>query len=300
MALDQTMLSYYLYRLAGAIVPRLPPFWGYRLFAQLGDLVFRLYKESRTSVWDNVSHVLGPAAGVRQQARVVRGIFRSQARNYYDLLRLPSLSDAKIKKLVTLHGLENLQAALSSGRGVVMVTAHFGNIDVVAQALLLHGYPVTGVAEHLKPEALYRYVCSLRASKGINLVPADSDLKLLFRALAQNQIVGLAADRDTTESGIVVDFFGASARLPDGYLQLALRTGAALVPCFGLRQPGDTFVGYIEPAVPLEKTGDLKHDVRLNMGRVLPVIERYIATHPDQWVMFQPVWKSHDRRMDIE
>jgi len=298
-ALDQTRWGYYLYKVAGTLAPLLPPRLGYWLFGQFGLLAARS-GEGYRAVWDNVSHVLGWDISEERRARVVREAFSSQAKNYFDLFRLTSLSDAEIQHLVTLHGLEHLDAALALGKGVIVVSIHFGNLDLVAQVFALRKYPVVTVAEHLRPEALYRYVSSLRASRGLRLIPADSFLRPVFRALRRNEIVGLAADRDVTESGVVVDFFGAPAKLPDGYAQLALRTGAALVPCFALRQPNNAFAAYVEPAVPVEATGNFAEDVKVTMGRVLRVMERYIEAHPGQWVMFRPIWRSVDERVGAE
>ncbi len=285
------MLSYYLYRLLGAIVPRLPPRFGYWLFARLGALAFLLAKGARSAVEDNMRHVLGPEASPERLRHIVRSVFVNQARNYYDLFRVPSIPDAQIKELVTIVGQEHLTAALAEGRGAVLVSIHFGNIDIVAQAALIHGYPIVLVAEHLKPEILHRYVCSLRGSKGINLISADSFLKPIFRALAQNQFVALAADRETTGRGTVAQFFGAPALVPDGYVRLALRTGVPVVPAVSFRQPDNTFVAYVEPPIKMEKTGDASQDIQVNLRRVLAILERYIAAQPEQWILFQPIWQ---------
>jgi len=213
------------------------------------------------------------------------------AKNHYDLFRMPTLSRAEIERLVRVEGWEHVEKALSKGKGLILVSAHFGNTDIVSQVLTLRGVPVVVPAEHLKPEALYRYMCSLRASKGIRLIPVDGPLLELFRALRRNEVVGLAADRDVTESGIVVDFFGAPARLPDGYAQLSLRTGAPIIVGFSQRLPDNTFVAHLEPPLELEVTGDRAHDVRVGVERVVVIMEHYIGKHPEQWVMSVPIWR---------
>jgi len=288
---DQAQLSYYAYRLLGAVMPRVPPRLGYALFSRLGNLAHDKGTAARENVQDNLRHVLGPRADAARIEGVAREIFRNQARNYYDLFRVASLSSSEIERLVTLRGLENLDRGLAMGKGLIGVTAHFGNLDVVAQALALHKYPVTVVAEHLKPERLYQYVTSLRASKGIRIIPLDGFLRPLFRALRNNELVGLAADRNLTGTGTLIDFFGAPALLPDGYVQLALRTGATLVPFFSLRTPDNTFKAFVEPPIELEDTGNAQQDTRAGMARVVSVLEKFIGEHPEQWVMFQPVWK---------
>jgi len=214
------------------------------------------------------------------------------AKNYYDLFRVPALSLAEIDCLVKAEGREHGERALSKGKGVILVSAHFGNIDVVAQVLALWEMPVVILAEHLQPEALFQYICSLRANKGLRLIPIDGPLFEIFRALRRNEVVALAADRDITESGIVVDFFGAPARLPDGYAQLSLRTGAPIIVGFGQRLPDNTFVFYLEPPLELESTGDRNRDVRVGVEKVVAIMERYIGEHPDQWVMSVPIWQT--------
>lgn len=264
---------------------------GYAFFTLLGDLAYAMSKASRENVLDNLRHVLGPQAEPTRIAQVARQIFRNQARNYYDLFRVASLSAERIERLVTIHGLEHIDQSLSAGKGLIIVTAHFGNLDVVAQAFALRKYPITVIGEHLQPEKLYQYVVSLRASKGIKIIPVDSFLRPLFKALRNNEIVGLAADRNLNATGALVEFFGAPALLPDGHVHLALRTGAKLALAFSIRKPDNTFEVYVEPPLPLENSGELEKDIRSGMTKLVAVLEKYIGQHPEQWVMFQPVWK---------
>ena len=306
--LDQTMLGYYLYRLLGLVVPLIPPGLGYPLATRLGDLFHRLDNGTRANVYDNVTHVLEARSwnlkansqqpvtssqkAVGDSKAIVRGVFHNMAKNYYDLFRVPTLSLAEIDRLVKVEGWEHVERALSKGKGLIVVSAHFGNTDIVAQVLALREIPVVVPAEHLKPEVLYRYVCSLRASKGIRLIPIDGPLLELCRALRRNEVVGLAADRDITESGIVVDFFGAPALLADGYAQLSLRTGAPIIVGFSQRLPDNTFVAHLEPPLEWEVTGDRDRDVRVGVEKVVAIMERYIGEQPEQWVMSVPIWRT--------
>jgi len=284
-------LSYYVYRFFGAVMPYVPPRLGYAIFDRIGSLSYQNGTTARENVHDNLRHVLGPQADPARIAEVACQIFRNQARNYYDLFRVASLSADQIRSLVTVHGLEHIDQALSAGKGVIMVSAHLGNADVVLQRFALQGFPITGVAEHLQPEELYQYVASLRASKGVKVIPSDSFLRPLFRALRNNEILALAADRIETENGTVIEFFGAPALLPDWHVQLALRTGAKLLLAFSVRRPDNTFEAVTEPPLDLENTGDRARDIRAGMAKLVAVLEKYIGRSPEQWVMFQPIWK---------
>jgi len=293
--LDQTSLGYYTYRLLGALVPHVPSSVGYAIFRFLGDFAYSTSTADRENVHDNLRHVMGGRTNPAQIEKAARQVFRNQAYNYFDLFRVASLDPEQIEQLVTTHGWERVDRALSDGKGLIIVTAHFGNVDVVAQVLAVRHYPVTVAAEHLQPEKLYQYVVSLRASQGIRLIPADRFLRPLYRALRNNEIVGLAVDRNLTGTGTLTDFFGAPALLPDAPVRVALRTGATLMPAFGLRQHDGTLEAFFEPPLQLEKTGNASHDVRSGMAKVVAALEKYITRYPEQWVMFQPVWKLPER-----
>jgi KDO2-lipid IV(A) lauroyltransferase len=288
--MDQGELGYYVYRLAGAVAPRVPPALGYRVAGMLGALAYRL-SSLRRNVEDNIAHIIGAPPDSPPVRTIARQVYRNQGKNYYDLLRLAALKPDDISKAVhDLIGLEHLDQALSKGRGVVLVSAHYGNFDLAGQVLALRGYRVTGIAEHLRPERLFQYIRRVRESHGLRYIPIDGSLRSVFRALRANEIVGTAVDRNVTDAGRVVELFGSPARLPDGYLRLALRCHAALVVAFCYRLSDDAFVIEIRPEVELQRSGDMEQDVTASMPRVLSILEEYLSRNPDQWVYFQPVW----------
>lgn len=290
---NQTMAGYWMYRVLGALVPLIPPRVGYALFGWIGARFFDWFADAREPLRDNLSHVMRDASPAERD-RTARNILRNHLKNYYDFFRSVRLTREDIAKLVNVDGFENLENALARRRGVIFVTAHFGNLDIVGQTFAIRGFKVTTPAEHLKPEILYQRIVATRAAKGLTIIPVDGPLLSLVRALKKNEIVGLASDLDVTKSGILVDFFGAPARLPDGHVQMALRTGAALLPAFALRLPDNTFAAYAEPAVDLQNTGDFQADVRAGVEQVARVMEKWIGRHPEQWVMFHRIWKVDD------
>lgn len=296
--MDSGTLVYYVYRLAGAIAPLVPPPAGYRAAELLGGILWRL-SPLRGTVQANLSHIVGEAPESPRVRALARQVYRNQGKNYFDLLRVASMSRQEILRTVRgTTGTEHLDQALARGRGVVLVSAHYGNFDLAGQVLALRGYQVTAVAEHLRPERLFRYISGVRASHGLRFIPIDAPLRPIFRALHANEIVGLALDRNVTDEGRDVLFCGRPARLPDGYLKLALRTGAALIVAFCHRLPDNTFFIHVEPEIQLQRTGDTERDVQANLPPVLSVFEAYLRRHPEQWVYFQPVWPSQPQDGD--
>jgi KDO2-lipid IV(A) lauroyltransferase len=277
-----------LYRLAGILIPLVPPGVGYPILSLTGRLVFHLAKERREVVMGNLAHVVGVDADAPVVRELAVQVFQNQIKNYFDLFRLPSMDDRQIQGMIKLEGYQNLPKALSDGRGAIMITAHFGNLEVVGQILMIHGHRVTTPAEHLKPEKLFRYICDLRESKGMRMIPVDGPMFDLFRALKRNEIVGLVADRNLNDGGVVVDFFGSPAQMPTGHVELALRTGAPILVAHTLRLHDNSYRGTILPPVELQPDGGIEENLR----RVLADVEGFIEQHPEQWVMFEPVWED--------
>jgi len=288
---NQTMAGYWMYRVLGAILPRIPPRLGYALFGWIGARFFDWFADAREPLRDNMRHVM-PNAAAPEIDRVARDILRNHLKNYYDFFRSTRLTKDDIAKIVQVNGFEHLERALTRGKGVIFITAHFGNLDIVGQTFAIRGYKVTTPAEHVKPEILYQRIVATRAAKGLTIIPVDGPLLSLVRALKKNEIVGLASDLDVTKSGIVVNFFDAPARLPDGHVQLALKTGAALLPAFSMRLPDNTFAAYAEPAIELRNTGDSNADIRAGVEQVARVMEKWLGQRPEQWVMFHRIWEE--------
>jgi lauroyl/myristoyl acyltransferase len=289
---DQSKLVFDLYRLAGALVPRVPPHIGYPLFSLMGGLVHRFNAGARANVRDNLRHVLGPDAPQAQTNRLARATFDYVAYNYYDLFRLPSLSTAQVAAMVRIEGWENVERALSLGKGVVMTSAHFGNIEIVLYAMLLRGLAITIPAERVEPPELYDYLAALRMSKGLKLIPVDGPMLELFRTLRRGGVAGIAGDRNVTAGGMVVEFFGAPARLPDGHVRLAMRFGVPLILGFSRRLGRDAYEARFWPHFCIPDEGSEEERLAAGMAYVVRGLEEAISAHPEQWAVTVPIWDN--------
>lgn len=286
----RALLTYGSYRLLGALVGPLPPRAGYWLARRTGPLIYALSPRLRNVLSHNIRHVLGPHADQDRVRALARQACVNIAKGHYDLFRVDRLNIEQITSLARIEGMERILSALRRGKGVVVVSAHFGNVDVMAQLPLAYGIPVTGAVEHIQPERLFRYLRKIRQRHGVRLIPTDEPLLGLFRALKRGEIVALPCDRINADNTRTVEFFGAPARLPDGPVRVALRTGAALIPAFCRRLADDSLQVRVEPEIELARTGDHEADVAAGMDQVVRAMERAIVQHPEQWLTAVPIW----------
>lgn len=240
----------------------------------------------------NVRQALGDGASTEHVDAVARRIFHNLLKNYFDLFWLPAQPTASIARLIARPGYQNITHALERGRGLIAVSVHMGNQELMTQVAAITDVKVTVVAEHVKNERVFRYLAAKRQSTGISLIPQDGALKELFRALKRNEAIGLVFDRDVTESGRIIPFFGRPTRLPDGYAILALKLGAPVLPVFILREPNDTYAVHIEPPIFAEGRSTNDDDVKRVMLKVGAVVETYVTRYIDQWVYFHDMWPA--------
>lgn len=294
------MLTYYLLRVAAVVAPRFPAVVGYCLAVLFGDLSFILQPRTRKSAMENLRRVVGGETTNAEILALVRQAFRTQAMNYYDLFRVPRLTLEDVRRIVTLRGEEHLQAALARGKGVILIAAHLGNLDIAIQVAVTQSYSLTLPVEHIQPEKLFALVSRLRADKGVKLVPVDNGaLKAIYRALNKNELVVIAADRDVLRSGARVEFFGQETTLPDSPAVLSLRTGAPVLPVRCIRNSNRTFTVDIFPPLALRNSGNLKDDIRNNTRTVTETLESFIRENPEQWLVFGPVWNVQDEKVKL-
>lgn len=274
------------------LTPYVPAAIGYTICWFIGVILGGLNVRARRNVLCNLRRVLPTASPIRLRWQALR-VFVSVVTNYYDLIRLGHMDRDRVLAMFETEGIEHLTAALTRGRGVIILAAHVGNYNVVPSLPVARGYPTAVVAERVHPEELYTYVNELRASLGVQVIPPGSEsLRPIIRLLRRNGILILAGDRDVVGSGMPVPLFGEPARLPTGPVLLAMRTGAALIPAGTVRKGSRRSLAFVEPAIEMVDTGDWDVDLRVNMIRMAEALERMIRRDPGQWAVLQPVWDT--------
>jgi phosphatidylinositol dimannoside acyltransferase len=289
---------YKLFKFASVIIPHLPG-WCIPILADVTGLVaFLIATKARKQATSNMTHVLGKevvasSAGRRRLRRNVLHMFQSNVRNYLDLFTIPYIPPEKILNAMHVEGIEHLQEALALGKGVILFSAHLGPFNYLAQWISIQGYHMIIPVEHLKDERTLDLTLTLRNSKGVQFVPlgGSAPMRTIIKALRNNQIVLITADRAVEGESVEKLFFGEPARLPIGPVSLSQRTGAALVGACGWHTSRTHISGKFVP-LTLELTEDERNNTDTVMCALIKRLEKYIKAHPEQWVVFSPVWIS--------
>jgi KDO2-lipid IV(A) lauroyltransferase len=259
--------------------------------ARLGDLVYHISPRHRGIVMANLKQALGNEKSPEELRAIARTFYRNLGRNLLEFLHLPQMSDEEIERRVTIQGREHIQRGIEAGKGVIMLTAHYGNWELAGAKMVLAGYPLNVIAREQADPMVTHLMMSLRRGQGMKVIPRDHGLRQGIRQLRKNEIVVFLLDQNAGYNGVFVDFFGRLASTHGGAAALAMITGAAVVPSFAIRNPDGTHTGIHYPAMEIVSTGDRDADIVANTAAMTKIIEREIRKHPEQWFWLHRRWK---------
>jgi len=259
----------------------------------ISSLGYRFAGKQRRIALESLGLAFGSEKTPEELERIARDCFTFMARSAVELMSLMD-KPLLLKKRVALEGRENLEQALSAGRGAVLVSAHFGNFPLLLARLAIEGYRAAGIMKPMHDAAVEKIFLEKRNKFGVKTIysqPRDTCVNNTIQALRNNEVVFIPIDQNFGSGGVFVDFFGKKAATAAGPVIFAQRTRAALLPCFIIRQPDDTHRIVFEPALALEEGKDAEETVRVNIQKLTNIIEAYIRRYPAEWGWIHRRWK---------
>jgi KDO2-lipid IV(A) lauroyltransferase len=261
-----------------------------RLGRALGEAVW--LAGARRGVVDENLGTAFPGRDATWRRHVGRATYRHYGAVLVEMARWIRRPLAEAGDLVRVTGLARLEAALARGRGVVVMTAHLGNWEVGPTVARLHGLAFTSVYQRVRNPYLDAAVRRIRTLHGQRLVDRGMGLRGAIEALRRNELVAFLPDQDAGPRGVFAPFFGRPASTMRGPAEVALRTGAAVLPIFVLRRPGDSYEVLIEEEIPSDAAAPRDAEVARITAAYAWALEARIREAPEQYFWLHRRWKS--------
>lgn len=263
------------------------------LGAGLGTAAMRIMAGSRRRVLHHLE-IAFPELDRAGRERVMAGCARHFGLMLAEVAWMWRARRETVERLCEIRGLENLEAALARGRGVLFATGHCGNWELLSTRLPIAGVPLFTAVRQLDAPGLDRLVTASRSRFGTEVVPRGPAAgRQLVRALAANKVCALLIDQDIRDvPGVFVPFFGRPAWTPSGAATLSLRLGSPVVTGFIHRLPDGSHLAEIHPPLEAPADGSLEDRVCGLTAAATTVIEAQIRAHPEQWVWMHRRWRT--------
>ncbi|MEU2421761.1 phosphatidylinositol mannoside acyltransferase [Streptomyces sp. NPDC007851] len=281
-----------LYGLGWGTVKKLPEPVAVRLGNAIADLAWKKRGKGVQRLESNYARVR-PDASPERLRELSRAGMRSYLRYWMESFRLPAWSEQRVRTGFDVKDVHHLTDGLAAGRGVIIALPHLANWDLAGAWVTTElKTPFTTVAERLKPETLYDRFVAYREGLGMEVLPHSGGTAFgtLARRLRDGGLICLVADRDLSESGVEVDFFGDTARMPAGPALLAQQTGAYLLPVTLWYDDTPVMKGRVHAPIEVPESGDRTSKTSVMTQALADAFATGIADHPEDWHMLQRLW----------
>lgn len=261
------------------------------LGSSIGWILGSLLRYRRAEVRRTIRRCL-PEKSESEVRAIADGMYRHLGRFVVESAGAEKLDRRFIQDNVEIIGLEIINKLLAEGKGIIALSAHIGNFDLLAIICCLMGIPLTSVSKKLKPKALDDYWVATRTKHGLKPIPTRHSFRSCISALRRNEVLAFFLDQNMKrDRGIFVDFFGELACTSPGLAQLSAFCGSPVLPVFITRTAqGGHRVEIFPPLDPLRE--NTPEACRQATQRYTSIIEDYIRRYPEQWIWLHRRWRT--------
>jgi KDO2-lipid IV(A) lauroyltransferase len=278
-----------------AFLAALPLWLGLRLGELVALLAYLLDMPHRRVGMRNLA-IAFPERSIGERRRILRRSFLNLGRMAAELAHLPRLGPEQLRQMVQFVDEDWWREAVTWERstGVLALSGHFGNWELLVFAHGMRGYPVHMVHRSIANPLVDRWLNDLRARAGTRLIRKSAGASGVLQALRDRGLLVLPIDQNSTRGiGVFVDFFGLPACTNAGMARIALRADAPIIPVFIVREGRSArHRVHVLPILQVERTGDLAEDIRRNTQRFTTVFEEMVRRHPEHWLWVHKRWKT--------
>jgi KDO2-lipid IV(A) lauroyltransferase len=287
-------IIYVLIRALVFILENLPRRTALRVAGMIGEIAAMLDIKERKLAEENLRRAYGDKWSDIKIRLVARECFVKIALNAADVIQSRNWTADDLRKLVDVEGMEHFDGAFARGKGMVAVTGHIGNFELMAAWFAaIKKIPLSVIGRKLYDDRLDKLVVQNRQRFGMENIPTDASAKTVFSALKAGRMLGVLIDLDSSKiAGEFVPFFGIPARTASGPIVIGRRTASPVVPMAMFRTGDDRFNIRILPSIDIPQTKDKEADVLKALTQCNSALEELINFDPTQWAWIHNRWKS--------
>jgi lauroyl/myristoyl acyltransferase len=257
------MFFYILYRIGYFFANALSLKLAYGLAKRVSDVQYMFSKKDRDSVAQNLSII---------------------TKKDIDECQKSNLSVEDIKKRVKVEGIENIDGVLKQNKGGIVLTCHIGNWEMGGVVMAMLGYDISALVLNHKHKNINDFFIKQREEKGLKVIPIDHSMKRCVSALRKKGLLAIAGDRDFTNNGVIMDFFGMPASIPKGPAMFALKTNSPIIPGMLVRQDTFNYKLIFDTPIELKEIPGMDKDEIIKEAdkKIVSIMEKNIRAYPDQ------------------
>ncbi len=261
------------------------------LGAVAGLTTWRLLPKDRHRIARHLSLVYGDDLSAEELTSIGCRFFINSGKNVVDVLRCRKHYHSEIAPLISVEGLEHFDKAYQRGNGVIGVTGHIGNFELLAVYFASLGYHTAAIGREMYDRRLDELLVAQRQALGVTNIATTASPLRFVRWLKEGGALGVLMDIDSISvRSEFVPVFGRPALTPVGQTILGLKAGAAFIVGACVRTEDNRYRIVIRPEIKIEPSGDFDRDVIAVTAACNRELDQIIAQYPDQWIWLKNRW----------
>lgn len=282
------MFSYLLYKLGIFLANILPIHICNYIATRAADIYSLFSREDFYNVRENLKVILQNSE--KNLDIYAKGVFRNFALYLVEFFRLKKFNKKFIKEKIEIIGIENFENELKNNAGLIGLTAHIGNWELLGVVMSEIGFRVNAVAMEHKNSLINKIFVRQREAMRLEVLKLG-DIRGCIGALKRNEILALVGDRDFSNNSITLKFFGRDMQFPKGPAILSLRANVNILPGFLIREK-NCFKILLYGPINIKRSGILEEDVERLTQEYAAILEELVRKYPDQWLVFRKFYKE--------
>ena len=258
---------------------------------RFGTLAFIFNRKRRLVAYANLKAAFAKEKSPAELRRITKSVYQNMVQTFMEVLNLTKVNRGFVDRYVEVVDMDRIRNAAKSGRGTILLTAHFGDWELSSLVSSVEGFPILVLVREQKMKRLNELLNRLRESNGCRVIRKGMQTKNILKALYGNNIVGILSDQDAGKNGMFVDFFGRPTSCHTGPFEIAKHTDSLILPNFIVRTGGPYHKLHLEEYIDFRDTKS-PEAVRDNLQKFAALLESYIRRYPDQWLWLHKRWKS--------
>jgi KDO2-lipid IV(A) lauroyltransferase len=260
-----------------------------------GSAAFYLMRSARQRTFRHLTMAFGREKSPSEIHRIAKQVFLNMGAHAADAVRIPRITQKDVHELVAAEGCEHLDSLSTRNESAILLTAHFGNWELLGAWGAKRGYKVKVIGAPQSNQWLDRMLVDARGAVGYQSITRGRNTREIVRALAEGYFIGVLIDEDTKVDSVFVKFFNQWAQTPAGPVRLARKYGLKIIPAFIYLRDDDTYQVQVMEPLPLVFTEDKRRDLIVNTQMCSDACEAIIRKHPDQWLWMMRRWKNQPK-----
>jgi Kdo2-lipid IVA lauroyltransferase/acyltransferase len=257
----------------------------------VAGIFFYLVPIRKKTVIENLTAAF-PEKSTGELRRIAFNTYKSFSVTLIEILYLPFMSKEQIMNSINFVNLNLIKEKYELNKGVILLSAHFGNWEYIAisSALKLE-IPFSVIIKNQRNPYVSDWLNKMRTRWGNKIVPLGISIRQVYKELLDKKVVAMVADQRGPSEGIRVNFFNKPSSIYSGTAQLALKAKVPVLCGIPIRQKNYSYIAEIVEISSENLPEDNEGKIKELTQRYYDHLESLVREHPEQWLWMHKRWK---------